>query len=72
MLDTLLGVAAVAIWLVGANWILSRHHRKRGTTLFAEFRPFRIPWTELEPSEQRAFGILALVSFALGLLAVSF
>lgn len=69
-LGFLLAVSAVAVWLVGGNLVLSRHYRKRGTSLLAEFHPFRFPWRELEPGERRTIKILGLVAFLLGAIAV--
>jgi hypothetical protein len=71
LLSGILGISAVLLWLIGANLVLSRHFRKRGKSLLAEFEPFRFPWRELEPKEQRTILILGIVAFLMIMVAVA-
>jgi len=36
--------AAAAFWLIGGNVVLARYYRQRGTSLWQEWEPFKIPW----------------------------
>jgi hypothetical protein len=71
MVETLLGIVAVTIWLVGGTLIMSRHYRRRGKSYLRDYDPFRLPWRELDGTERRDIAVLALVTFLIGAIAVS-
>ena len=62
-LQILLAVLGVALWLVGGNFVLARYYRSRGTSLWAEWKPFSLPWAALAATWRQLL-VLAAASVA--------